>query len=496
MPTPEIEYTVESSPELSAAERAALADWYLPIIGRSAYALYIALIDSRLGGAPESERSFFLRLGWDARESAAFLDARRRLEGVGLLRTFFDRRMRRYALQALPPLVPERFVESEVLVALLLGRIGQTAYERLLRRYRLLDDEAVLTGEEVTAAFSEAFREVAPTELIVTPASPAYPLARRAVETANARLRRFGRSPGGEAVHPVKISLQAGAEPLDPLRLRARFTDVARPPVFDEAFIRTLQEWQSRYGLDIEQLLYLVRDAYDPSTGTIDADRFRTLAAIWQKVRGRSLSGERQPIGGGRPASFDPDDSQAQAAAPPEQDPAPGGTRGRERADAEDGRKRFEQHLIYLKSVSPYELLRNYQGGGELSPADERLVKTVLEDIGLPSEVVNVLIDYVLLVQDHKFPRAFTEKIAASWKRKGFRTAEEALAYARREYLRHAARRQKGTGARNAETADAASAEAPRRAKPHRRLPSYILAQLEAERALETGSRAEVTDDV
>ncbi|CAM3392708.1 DnaD domain protein [Hydrogenibacillus schlegelii] len=355
---------VGDPPALSPADRSTLADWYLPVIGLEAYGLYLALVDRRPAPGPVPAAAFYARLGFRPAEAERFDDVRRRLEGVGLLRTFAERPQNVLFLQLQSPLRPEQVAASDVLLALLIDRLGPAELERLAERYGLASDDrpAAEPGEEVTAPFREAYPEAVPARIVADLSAEARSLLRAIRRAGERRLAAVERVPGAP---PSEVRRAAGP-------------DGAAGPAPDAA----------------------------------------------------------------RPA---------------------------------DPKAQFERHLRYLKSVSPYDLLRNYQGGGELSPADERLVRTILEEIGLPAEVTNVLIDYVLLVKDHKFPRAFTEKIAASWKRKGFQTAEEALAYARAEY-----RRQMKASARP--TKGAPPRRTPAEGDRRRRLPAYIVAQLEAER--------------
>ena len=52
----------------------------------------------------------------------------------------------------------------------------------------------------------------------------------------------------------------------------------------------------------------------------------------------------------------------------------------------------------------------------------------------LKAGVVNVLIDYVLRINDNKLTKSFVDAIASQWKRSNIETVEEAMNLAKKEY--------------------------------------------------------------
>ena len=54
-------------------------------------------------------------------------------------------------------------------------------------------------------------------------------------------------------------------------------------------------------------------------------------------------------------------------------------------------------------------------------------------DYDLPPGVVNVLIDYVLRINDNKLTKNFILSIASQWKRSGIKTVPEAMAICKKE---------------------------------------------------------------
>ena len=61
------------------------------------------------------------------------------------------------------------------------------------------------------------------------------------------------------------------------------------------------------------------------------------------------------------------------------------------------------------------------------------LLETLLLDYELNPGVVNVLIDYVLKINDNKLTKNFVLTIASQWKRSNIKTVEEAINICKKE---------------------------------------------------------------
>ena len=61
-------------------------------------------------------------------------------------------------------------------------------------------------------------------------------------------------------------------------------------------------------------------------------------------------------------------------------------------------------------------------------------VESLLLDLKLTPGVVNVLIDYVLKVNNQKLNKNYVESIASQWKRLGIETVEEAMNACKKEH--------------------------------------------------------------
>lgn len=416
-----------------------LLDWYVPVMGLEAYGLYLALAslstEHRLPPFPSghdaegraagtqtvyTEQELFALLGISQEK---WYDARRKLEGIGLLSTrrTIAEDVDYYDLVLHAPLAPARFLESDVLTALLLGRLGLKGYESLLRRYGLMTHSPGSSDkedhskhepmpEDISARFHEAYDGYVLSELVLKPGSD------------GARLTAVART---HVSQPLLEEDVIAWEIID-----RPFQRFPQRPSHHPFLVQQALRAKKRYQLQDETLAYLIRDTFDGKSGFFDQERFRELLNVYKTLKDsekdmsggtdkRSSSTERSP-------TFTPDVSK-----PPDVSAAvtPNVSTG-------DKQTLIEAHLARLKRLSPIALLENYQGGAPVSAADRRLIQYLLKDVGLSEEVTNVLIDYVLLVQDNTLPRAFVEKVATSWKRQGFQKAEEAFYFARAMYLK------------------------------------------------------------
>lgn len=90
--------------------------------------------------------------------------------------------------------------------------------------------------------------------------------------------------------------------------------------------------------------------------------------------------------------------------------------------------------LYVFENTSPYDFLKSKYKGGNPTSKDLKLLEMLVIDLNLKPAVVNVLIDYVLKINNNKLNSAFVEVIAGQWKRSGVETAEEAMQLAEKEH--------------------------------------------------------------
>ena len=91
--------------------------------------------------------------------------------------------------------------------------------------------------------------------------------------------------------------------------------------------------------------------------------------------------------------------------------------------------------MVYtFETITPYQLLRAKYKGAEPTDHDKRLIENLLIDQKLSPGVVNVLISYVLKINNEKLTKSYVETLAGQWKRLNIETVEEAMKYTEKEH--------------------------------------------------------------
>lgn len=85
---------------------------------------------------------------------------------------------------------------------------------------------------------------------------------------------------------------------------------------------------------------------------------------------------------------------------------------------------------VYLSN--PLAFLKNKQNGIKVTNADKALLEYLAVDLKLKNEVINVLIEYVLKINNNSIPFKFVEKIAGEWVRENITTKKQAMDIASR----------------------------------------------------------------
>jgi replication initiation and membrane attachment protein len=105
-----------------------------------------------------------------------------------------------------------------------------------------------------------------------------------------------------------------------------------------------------------------------------------------------------------------------------------------------------EKTIKFFEEVSPYQMLELYSGTKPIE-ADLGIVVYLMVDQKLPSGVVNVLLDYVMRINDMNLAKGLVEKIASHWARKKVKTVPEAISLAKSEKKKYSEWQEKKTAA-------------------------------------------------
>ena len=94
--------------------------------------------------------------------------------------------------------------------------------------------------------------------------------------------------------------------------------------------------------------------------------------------------------------------------------------------------------MIYIfENTSPYDFLRSKYKNNNPAPRDLKLLEYLAIDLNMTPAVINVLIDYVLRINDNKLiilNKSYVETISGQWTILGIKSATGAMTQAEKEY--------------------------------------------------------------
>ena len=91
--------------------------------------------------------------------------------------------------------------------------------------------------------------------------------------------------------------------------------------------------------------------------------------------------------------------------------------------------------MIHLfETTSPYDFINSKCKTGNPTSSDLAIMSYLLIDLNLKPGVVNVLVDYVLKINNNKLTKNFVEAIASQWSKAGVETVEAAMEIAGSEH--------------------------------------------------------------
>ncbi|GBG95638.1 replicative DNA helicase [Ligilactobacillus salitolerans] len=374
-------------------ELRALMDLYVPMMGSQAYGTYVLL--SRYGKTHPNlvkrsmNKELLLALSVGMRD---FLEAREKLEGLGLLRTFEKKdrlgKLNLYYLQA--PLLGTDFFKDDLLSTLLLETVGQGPFRKLREEY--CPPEFKVEGStEVTHSFLEVF-PIQRSTLLKNAASKPLPKneeqAQQLIERNNGSL-------------DLKFFRQLLAKSFVPEQEALKNMDA-------------IQTLHLLYGLDELQLVRLLEEAIDINSNKLNVKYLKLLAHNSFEFQMKSDQQESKQAAqlGSKNAS-----------------------------EQSSGAQPDRELLEACKSFAPMEFLQALKNQTNNFPtkAENYMVSNLVKQRTLPNQVINVLIHYYLGDRGYAEMRQdYFEGTAARWSQKGIKTAEEAMAAVRNSVAENA----------------------------------------------------------
>lgn len=369
-------YIVKNATILNNESRLVLIKLYQPIIGSVAVSLYFTLwsnLDTSQITSMEYTHHNLMAIMRIKLED--ILEAREKLEAIGLLKTYLKKgSINNYIYELYSPLDLEEFISNPILATTLASNIGKVEYEKILNFFKV--PVTPLDGyEDISSSFVDTF-EVSD-----------------ALNISDTRdIRKVKQL---DLVVDEKIDLNSllGLIPSEILNHRS-ITKETKSLIYKLAYI---------YNLDETELSELVRNSVNEKR-IIDKDLLRNNCHNYYTFEHKnttpSLVYKKDP----------------------------------EYLRKKVGDMSKKAKLIYtFETTSPYDFLSGKNKGVRPSKRDLALIENLMVDYDLTPGVVNVLIDYVLRINDNKLTRNFVLTIASQWKRSNIKTVEEAMKICKKE---------------------------------------------------------------
>lgn len=371
-------YVVINKTILHDEDRKILTDLYLPIIGSEAVMLYFSLWSSLDSSQIVSKDFSHQKLVSSLRMTInEIYDNRSKLEAIGLIKTLVkEGEVNNYIYELYSPVSATEFLSHPILNIVLYSNVGKIEYDNLVKSYKLPKFNTS-NYSDITKSFNDVFESVGMTS---------YDLSLDDIRKYN----------------KLKLNINSNFDFNFLINSMPRNIDVNR--VFTREIKELIINLSFIYAIDAIHMANIIKSCFN-ERGTINKELLRKSSRNYYQFDN----------GGILPTVID--NSQ------PEYLRKPIG----------DTSKRAK--MIYtFETISPRELLIKKNNGSEPTRRDLKLIEDLLIDYKLKPGVVNVLVDYILNVNDKKLTRNYVETLAGEWQRLGIETVEEAMSTAEKEH--------------------------------------------------------------
>lgn len=304
-------------------------------------------------------------------------EAREKLEAIGLIRTYFKKgNVNSYVYELYSPLDASDFFKDPILGNSLKQNIGETEFNRTLDYFKLL--KINYEGySEVTNSFTDVFKISLDSN---------YDLIEGEIKKRNKNKLNLKTK--------IKLSEVISLIPEELFNPRS-ITNEMRDLIYRLALI---------YDLNNDQMRDLIKNSVDDRR-MINSEMLRDNAQNYFKFEHKgklpTVAYQNQP----------------------------------DFLKSKLDNVSNQSKMIYtFESTSPHDFLASKNVNGRITNTDKEVLSYLMIDLKLNPGVVNVLLDYVLRINNNKLNKKFVETIASQWIKSNIQNAEDALTLAKREY--------------------------------------------------------------
>lgn len=353
-----------------------MVNLYQPIVGFTATSLYFTLVaegkNQRVYSLVKHEE-ILMKMQIS---SGAFVDARKHLEAVGLLKTYLLKSNGEaiYHYDIYSPRTPANFFDNALLYGMLIKCVGETSAKKIKDLYPVSSQKDY--GNDISAKFTDIF-------------NPKYddPAFVKAL------------SSDGESIGRNASKIQGNFSYENFFKALSEISQIS-----SEAFVKEemdeLYRLVTLYGINEETAANYVSEVYNPSEVKGRRIDFATITKLFQNEIAYSARRKRY---GGKGRNWNKGDTD------------------------------LASKINLMETVSPKEFLAYLQNGTQPATPDLNLINSISRKFGLPNPVINAVIDFTLAQCQNEFNKFYAEKIAAALSREGIETTIDAMNYLNKE---------------------------------------------------------------
>lgn len=370
-------YTVYSKGIITDDKVKILTNLYQPIIGYTATSLYLTLLNDLDNTYKSLEFNHHHLMSVMQLKLETINDARWKLEGIGLLKTYYlEGDINNYIYILYSPISAYEFFNHPILNIVLYNNIGKIEYERLINSYKL-PKISLREYHDITVSFEEVFTSTVNTSL-----------AFDNEDVIDSKRRNI------EIKSNIDFSMLVSSIPKRLVNDKC-FNDDTKELIINLAYI---------YKIDNLNMQGLVRNSLN-ERGMIDKNELRKSARNYYQFENNgklpTLIYNRQPDYLKTPIGND---------------------------------SRLAKTIYLFENISPYDFLKKSYGGVEPTNRDKKLIEALMMEQKLNPGVINVLIDYVLRINNKRLNKEYIEAIVGQWKRLKVETVTDAMEICKKEH--------------------------------------------------------------
>lgn len=370
-------YTVINKTILNDSDKRIISMLYQPIIGYAAVSLYFTLIDDldQLQIMSNDLTHHHLMATMQLKLEDIVI-AREKLEAVGLIKSYVKRgNINHYVYLLYSPITPNEFFNHPILNIVLYNNLGKKEYDKIINYYKVPRPN-LKDYEEITNSFDDVF-----TSVVKVPTEIENDITKR--DSNNININRG-----------IDFNLLISSIP----------KNMYNEKCFSKEIKELINSLSFIYNLSTVDMEGLVRNSINEK-GMIDKTILRKSARDYYQFEQNgnlpTLIYNKQPDYLKKPT---------------------GDT------------SKWAKMVYTFENITPYQLLKTKYKGAEPTDRDKRLIESLLIDQKLNPGVVNVLISYVLKINNEQLKKSYVETIAGQWKRLNIETVEEAMKITEKEH--------------------------------------------------------------